>query len=284
MYKPPPPPPLPDQLPGFSLPENLDLAERLLCGLSFRDAGLPGLLVHGWDSIKILKLYSLLGLSTLKNVKCYPTTTKALEASRAGTGAAGAAGAAGGQGGHGHGALGTGGHQWQVLPGIPELLRFLLSASGDDGSHVAAVALDLLRSRVHLSPSSAGIPPAPAHVRLRLRGGDAEVPLGRGRCGTQMLGLNIEDSAQGLHIRTFQNRHGHVQLLLHLPQHTVNPKLLLHCLVVVHHQLKHPLALRALLLVHQQVLQGLLGQVTEPSLNLEPLQTGYSNSNFGCCF
>ena len=33
-------------------------------------------LVHCWDNIKMLNLYSLLGLSTLKNVKCYPTMTK----------------------------------------------------------------------------------------------------------------------------------------------------------------------------------------------------------------
>ena len=34
------------------------------------------ILVHSWDSNKILKLYSLLSLSTLKNVKCYPTMIK----------------------------------------------------------------------------------------------------------------------------------------------------------------------------------------------------------------
>ena len=33
-------------------------------------------LVHGWDSIKNLNFYSLLALSTHKNVKCYPTVTK----------------------------------------------------------------------------------------------------------------------------------------------------------------------------------------------------------------
>ena len=33
-------------------------------------------LVHCWDNIQILNLYSLLGLGTLKNVKCYPTMTK----------------------------------------------------------------------------------------------------------------------------------------------------------------------------------------------------------------
>ena len=33
-------------------------------------------LVHGWGSIRNLNLYPLLGLSTLKNVKCYPTMTK----------------------------------------------------------------------------------------------------------------------------------------------------------------------------------------------------------------
>ena len=35
-----------------------------------------GLLVHGWDTINKLNSHSLLGLSTLKNVKCYPTLTK----------------------------------------------------------------------------------------------------------------------------------------------------------------------------------------------------------------
>ena len=34
------------------------------------------LLVHGWDRIKNLNVYSSLGLSTHKNVKCYPTMTK----------------------------------------------------------------------------------------------------------------------------------------------------------------------------------------------------------------
>ena len=33
-------------------------------------------LVHGWDRIENLFLYSLLALSTHKNVKCYPTMTK----------------------------------------------------------------------------------------------------------------------------------------------------------------------------------------------------------------
>ena len=33
-------------------------------------------LVHGWDSIKNLNCHSLLGLSTHKNVECYPTMTK----------------------------------------------------------------------------------------------------------------------------------------------------------------------------------------------------------------
>ena len=33
-------------------------------------------LVHGWDRIKNLNLYSLLSLSTHKNVECYPTMTK----------------------------------------------------------------------------------------------------------------------------------------------------------------------------------------------------------------
>ena len=33
-------------------------------------------LVHGWDRITNLKFYSLLALSTHKNVKCYPTMTK----------------------------------------------------------------------------------------------------------------------------------------------------------------------------------------------------------------
>ena len=35
------------------------------------------LLVHGWGRIKNLNAYSLLALSTHKNVKCYPTMTKA---------------------------------------------------------------------------------------------------------------------------------------------------------------------------------------------------------------
>ena len=37
---------------------------------------LEDLLVHGWDRIKNLHFYSLLALSTHKNVKCYPTMTK----------------------------------------------------------------------------------------------------------------------------------------------------------------------------------------------------------------
>ena len=36
----------------------------------------PGFLVHGWDRIKNLNFYSLLALSTHKNVKCYPSMTK----------------------------------------------------------------------------------------------------------------------------------------------------------------------------------------------------------------
>ena len=36
------------------------------------------LLVHGWDRINNLSFYSLLALSTHKNVKCYPTMTKSL--------------------------------------------------------------------------------------------------------------------------------------------------------------------------------------------------------------
>ena len=36
----------------------------------------PSGLVHGWDRIKNLSLYSLLALSTHKNVKYYPTMTK----------------------------------------------------------------------------------------------------------------------------------------------------------------------------------------------------------------
>ena len=35
-----------------------------------------GLLVHGWENMKNLNLYSSLGLSTLKNVTWYPTMTK----------------------------------------------------------------------------------------------------------------------------------------------------------------------------------------------------------------
>ena len=34
------------------------------------------LLVHGWDRIKHIHFYSLLALSTPKNVKCYPAMTK----------------------------------------------------------------------------------------------------------------------------------------------------------------------------------------------------------------
>ena len=34
----------------------------------------PSLLVHGWDHIKNVHVYSLLGLK--KHVKCYPTMTK----------------------------------------------------------------------------------------------------------------------------------------------------------------------------------------------------------------
>ena len=33
-------------------------------------------LVHGWDRTKNVHVYSLLGLSTHKNVKCYPTMTQ----------------------------------------------------------------------------------------------------------------------------------------------------------------------------------------------------------------
>ena len=44
--------------------EELDLL-LLLCNL-----------VHGWDSMKKEQFYSLLGLSTHKNVKCSPTMTK----------------------------------------------------------------------------------------------------------------------------------------------------------------------------------------------------------------
>ena len=33
-------------------------------------------LVHDWDRIKHVHLYSLSGLSAHKNVKCYPTVTK----------------------------------------------------------------------------------------------------------------------------------------------------------------------------------------------------------------
>ena len=33
-------------------------------------------LVHGWDRIKHVHFYSLLGLSTHKNAKCYPTMVK----------------------------------------------------------------------------------------------------------------------------------------------------------------------------------------------------------------
>ena len=36
----------------------------------------PWYLVHSWEDIKDLSCYSVLGLSTLKNVKCYPTMTK----------------------------------------------------------------------------------------------------------------------------------------------------------------------------------------------------------------
>ena len=37
-----------------------------------------GLLDHGWERIKNVYFYSLLALSTHKNVKCYPTMTQAL--------------------------------------------------------------------------------------------------------------------------------------------------------------------------------------------------------------
>ena len=49
-------------------------------GPGFRAWSLGGsstsLLVHGWDRIKNVHVYSLLGLSTHKNLKCYPTITK----------------------------------------------------------------------------------------------------------------------------------------------------------------------------------------------------------------
>ena len=35
-----------------------------------------GFLVHGWDRIKHVHFHSLLGLSTHKSVKCYPTMVK----------------------------------------------------------------------------------------------------------------------------------------------------------------------------------------------------------------
>ena len=37
----------------------------------------PHPLVRGWDKIEHVHFYSLLGLSTHTNVKCYPTMTKA---------------------------------------------------------------------------------------------------------------------------------------------------------------------------------------------------------------
>ena len=40
-------------------------------------ASASSLLAHGWDRIKHLNCYSLLALSTHKNVKSYPTMTKA---------------------------------------------------------------------------------------------------------------------------------------------------------------------------------------------------------------
>ena len=43
------------------------------------------LLVHGWGRIKNLNAYSLLALSTHKNVKCYPTMTKAPSAMLSGS-------------------------------------------------------------------------------------------------------------------------------------------------------------------------------------------------------
>ena len=42
----------------------------------FSDSWVWGLLVHCRDNTKKLNVYSLLGLSTLENVKCYPTMTK----------------------------------------------------------------------------------------------------------------------------------------------------------------------------------------------------------------
>ena len=44
-------------------------------GVVVRRAPSP-LLVHGWDRIKNVNAYSLLALSTHKNVKYYPTMTK----------------------------------------------------------------------------------------------------------------------------------------------------------------------------------------------------------------
>ena len=59
------------------------ICPRQLRRLNLRDAAEDlvhasgmGFLVHGRDRNKNLHVYSLLGLSTHKNVKCYPTMTK----------------------------------------------------------------------------------------------------------------------------------------------------------------------------------------------------------------
>ena len=54
--------------PGASVRENIQNAETP----KFEALNL----VHGWDGIKNVHFYSLLGFSTHENVKCYATMTK----------------------------------------------------------------------------------------------------------------------------------------------------------------------------------------------------------------
>ena len=55
----------------------------MLCSFGFGVSGPGGLgswyiiiLVHGWDRIKNVHVYSILGLATHKNVNCCPTMVK----------------------------------------------------------------------------------------------------------------------------------------------------------------------------------------------------------------
>ena len=59
-------------LPLFPFALLADLRQLLV---KCREPGL-GTLVHGWHRIKHVHFYYVLGLSTHKNVKCYPTMTK----------------------------------------------------------------------------------------------------------------------------------------------------------------------------------------------------------------